>query len=104
VQFHRQVGRSSTRRLYTRIWSRSVKGTGQGIYKINCAIKNPPDHTGLRFSGKILKGSVQFHSYSLHCSPFGNVTSGLRRPSPLACPVGHAAAFAVNAALVASQW
>jgi len=33
-----------------------------------------------------------------------SVTSGLRRPSPLPCAVGHAATFVVNAALVASQW
>jgi len=26
------------------------------------------------------------------------------RPSPYACAVGHAAGFAVNAALVSSQW
>ena len=33
-----------------------------------------------------------------------SVTSGLRRPSPLTCAVGHAAAFAVNAALGASRF
>jgi len=35
---------------------------------------------------------------------FRRVTSGLRRPFPLACAVGHAAIFAVNAALVTSWW
>jgi len=30
--------------------------------------------------------------------------SGLRRPSPLACAMGGAAGFTMNAALVASQW
>jgi len=35
---------------------------------------------------------------------FRSVTSGLRHPSPLTCAVVHAATFAVNAALVASQW
>jgi len=34
----------------------------------------------------------------LYC--FRSVTSGLQRPSPLAYPVGHAVAFAVNVALV----
>jgi len=33
-----------------------------------------------------------------------SVTSGLRRPSPVTCAVGHAATFAVNTELVASQW
>jgi len=33
-----------------------------------------------------------------------SVTSGLRRPSPLACVVDRATAFAVNAALMTSQW
>jgi len=32
-----------------------------------------------------------------------SVTSGLRRPSPLTCTVGHVAVWAVNAAVVASQ-
>ena len=36
-------------------------------------------------------------------TPLRSVTSGLRRPSPLTCAVGHAATFAVNAALVASR-
>jgi len=39
---------------------------------------------------------------ALHCDL--NVTSGQPHPSTLACAVVHAAAFAVNAALVASQW
>jgi len=33
-----------------------------------------------------------------------SVTSGLWQPFPLACAMGHTAAFTVNAALVASQW
>jgi len=37
-------------------------------------------------------------------TPFENVTSGLRRQSPLAYARSHAAIFAVNAALMASQW
>jgi len=36
------------------------------------------------------------------CTPFE--VSGLRRPSPLACAMGHAATFTVNSALVVSQW
>jgi len=32
-----------------------------------------------------------------------SVTSGLRRPYPLACAVGHTTTFAVNGALMASQ-
>ena len=35
---------------------------------------------------------------------FWSVRSGRQRPSPLASIVGNAAAFAVNAALVARQW
>jgi len=42
--------------------------------------------------------------YTRSLAPFGRNTSCLRRPSPLACAVDHAAAFAVNAALVVSQW
>jgi len=38
------------------------------------------------------------------CTPYRSGTSGLQRPSPLACAERHAAAFAVNAALVASRW
>jgi len=40
----------------------------------------------------------------LLCVPFRSVTSGQWRPPPLACAVGHTAAYAVNAALVESQW
>ena len=46
--------------------------------------------------------SVSF--YLVSAPSISSVTSDLRSPSPLACAVGCAAAFAVNAALVASQW
>ena len=48
------------------------------------------------------------HLYIFVCTWFSyhlrNVTSGLRRPVTTAFAIGHVAAFAVNAALVASQW
>jgi len=37
-------------------------------------------------------------------NPALSVTSGLLRPSPLTCAVGHAGTFTVKPALVASQW
>jgi len=48
---------------------------------------------------------VQFRFvYTWFLCSFQNVTNGLHRPFTFACAVGHAAAFAVNAALVASHW
>ena len=53
----------------------------------------------------LIEITVQF---TFICSVLGfnfrSATNGVRRPSPLACVLGHAAAFAVNAVLVASQW
>ena len=49
---------------------------------------------------------VQFRLYtvSVHFSECHELPGGLRRPSPLACAVSHAAAFAVNVALMVSPW
>ena len=47
------------------------------------------------------KGFVKLAQSCLHY--LRSITSALRRLSPLACAVGHAAVFAVNAPLVASQ-
>jgi len=55
-----------------------------------------------RLPGLIFQfGSVQLYPFLYS---FRSATSGLRRPSPLACTVGQAAAFTVKPALVASQW
>jgi len=52
--------------------------------------------------------SLQLFGFSFVCTrflyPFRCIASNLRRPSPVACDVGHVAVFAVNAALVASHW
>ena len=56
------------------------------------------------FPDLMTKPGHQFSTvYARFLCFFRNVTSGLRRPSPLACTGGHAAAFVGNAGLVASQ-
>ena len=60
-----------------------------------------------RYSLRISKKYKSFWAESfiilVLCSLW-SVTTGQRLPSPLACAAVHAAAFAVNAALVASKW
>jgi len=43
-------------------------------------------------------------AYTRFCTSFGVPRVVCGRPSPLACALDRAAAIAVNAALVASQW
>jgi len=56
---------------------------------------------GLRLNR--LDNSVQFRLYPVIVLLSYHERS-VRRPSPLVCAVVHASPFAVNAALVASQW
>jgi len=51
----------------------------------------------------LLMNKISLVSFILAFVFFRSVTSGLQLPSLLACAAGHAAVFAVIAALVASQ-
>jgi len=89
--------------LFTSTVYLGVTSKGNNKIKLNDAVKASDNRGGGNFAfGLCLPQACTLH-YTRFCTPSGVSRLVFRHPPPLTCAVDHSAAFAVNAALVASQ-